>query len=621
MCWINWIISKSNISKQDLEKMNQAIKHRWPDDSWFFIDKNIWLGQVRLSIIDLSNAWHQPMFYDKNLWASSEKFNKQNMEDSKITITFNGEIYNYQELKQELKQKWYNFSTHTDTEVILASYLEYGTDCVKKFNWMWAFAIYDKRKNIVFASRDRLWIKPFFYYISDNKIIFSSEIKWILKNNIEKKLNKWILNSYFQYRYIIWNETFFEWILKLQAWNNLIIKLENLKIDIKKYWDLDIIDNKEQKDEEYYIKKSKELLIKSIKYRMIADVKVWSYLSWWLDSSLVSTIIQKYSKQKINTYTIWFKEDWFNEFKWSKLVSEKIWSNHHEILLSWENYLDTMEYLIKYKDSPLAVPNEVPLYLMSKELKKDITVVLSWEWADELFWWYGRIFKYYIEKNISIDNFLEKYNYVSNNNLEKFLSNDVISTIQNKKYTYNIFNKIFNKIEKLKEQDKIPYIFQNLHLQWLLERVDMTTMATSVEARVPFVDYKLVEFVNEIPFEYKIKWLKWYNDEIAKKEKLTWKTISENLDITKYLLREISKKYLPEEIINRKKIWFPVPLDNWFKWNFKNYAKNILLDKKTLSRWIFNEEYLISEKWLEELDWINIWMMINLELFLRIYFD
>jgi asparagine synthase (glutamine-hydrolysing) len=262
---------------------------------------------------------------------------------------------------------------------------------------------------------------------------------------------------------------------------------------------------------------------------------------------------------------------------------------------------------------------------MSKELKKDITVVLSWEWADELFGWYGRIFKLYIEtltnKSRIENDFIERYNYVKNKDLESFLSNDVLNKIKKEKYTETIFNDYFKKIEKLKIEDKIPYIFEKLHLPWLLERVDITTMATWVEARVPFVDHKLVEFVNSIPFKYKIKWKEWYDNKKAIEEWLLSKDISENLDITKYLLRKISEKYLPREIIERKKVWFPVPLDNWFKWNFKKYAEEILLDNKTLKRWIYDKEYLLSKKWLEELSWINIWMMINLELFIRKYFD
>lgn len=606
MCWIAWFTWNNIIDKKNiLNKMTNSISHRWPDDEWFFINSNISLGHRRLSIIDLW-WWHQPITIN---W---------------YTIVFNWEIYNFKEIKNKLIKEWYEFKTNSDTEVLLIWYIKYKEKILEKLNWMFAFVIYSEKDNNIFFARDRLWIKPFYYSIIDNEFIFWSEIKVILNHpNIKKIINYKVINSYFQYRYILGDETFFEWIKKVLPWEYWFFKLNTKQLIINNYWDLEVIEKKEDLWEEYYKNKAKELFEKSIEYRMISDVKVWAYLSWWLDSSLVSAIMQKKSNKPIHTFTIWFKEEWFNEFEFSRIVSKYIWSIHKEILLTPENYLEQIKKLIKYKDSPLSVPNEVPLYLMSKELKKDITVVLSWEWADELFWWYWKIFKLYLETDNDniLESFLNKYNYTSNDNLNKILSDDIQNEIKNKKYTNSIFENYFNKIKNIDIKDKIPYIFEKLHLPWLLERVDMTTMAVWVEARVPFVDYKLVEFINTIPFKYKIKWLKWYNDENIKSKKIDINQISENFDITKYLIREISKDYLPKEIINRKKVWFPVPLDNWFKWDFNNYAIDILLNKRTLNRWIYNKDYLLSKKWLKELSWINIWMMINLELFFREYFD
>jgi len=607
MCWITGFISNIENKEKILKSMTDKITHRWPNDEWFFIKNNIVLWHRRLSIIDLE-WWHQPII------------------KSWYTIVFNWEIYNYKEIREELEKLWYSFETNSDTEVLLTWYIEFKEKILEKLNWMFAFVIYSEKENNIFFVRDRLWIKPFYYFYNWNDFIFWSEIKTILEFPwIKKELNTWVLNSYFQYRYILWEETFFKWIKKLLPGNYWYFGLNTKEIEVKKYWDLKLEENKIDLWEEYYVENTEKLLKKSVKRRMIADVKVWAYLSWWLDSSLVSSMMQKVSSKPINTYTIWFKEDWFNEFEWSRLVAKNIWANHHEILLSWENYLETMDYLIEYKDAPLSVPNEVPLYLMSKELKKDITVVLSWEWADELFGWYGRIFKLYIEtlRNNSNfeENFIKRYNYVSDESLFKFLSKNILEDIDKKSYTNKIFKEYLSKVENLKIEDKIPYIFEKLHLPWLLERVDVTTMATSVEARVPFVDHELVEFVNSIPFKYKIKWKDWYDNEKAVNELLKAKDISEKLDTTKYILRKVSEKYLPKEIIERKKVWFPVPLDNWFKWNFQEYAKKILLDDLTLSRWIFDKDYLLSKKWTEELNWINIWMMINLELFIRKYFD
>lgn len=605
MCWISWFVSNKIDKDIVIKKMTDKISHRWPDDFGYFISDYIYLWHRRLSIIDIS-LWKQPITID---W---------------YTIVFNGEIYNYKEIRKQLEEK-YIFKTNSDTEVLLIWYIEYWKKILEKINWMFSFAIYSQKENNIFFARDRLWIKPFFYTNFKEEFIFSSEIKSIFEFPwVKKEINKKVINSYFQYRYILWEETFFSWIKKLEPGFYWIFDLETKNLDINKYWDLEICELKEDLWEKYYLEEVEKLLLKSIDYRMISDVNVWAYLSWGLDSSLVSAIMQKKSKKPINTFSIWFEETWFNEFEYSRKVSSYINSKHKEITLSWVDYISEMQHLISLKDAPLSVPNEIALYIMSKELKKDVTVVLSWEWADELFWWYWRIFKLYLEceqeKDI-LDKFLESYNYTSDESLKNILEKSLYDEIQKKSYTKNIFKNYFEKISKIDLKDKIPYIFQKLHLPWLLERVDTTTMAVWVEARVPFVDYKLVEFVNKIPYHYKIKWKDWYDDELIKEKWLDSKDISENYDTPKYILKKIAEKYLPKDIIYRKKVWFPVPLDKWIKSDFKEYAKEILLDKKTLNRWIYDKNYLKSLDWLDNLSWITIWMMINLELFFRIYFD
>jgi len=391
----------------------------------------------------------------------------------------------------------------------------------------------------------------------------------------------------------------------------------------------------------------------SIKKRLISDVPLGVYLSGGLDSSIITAVMAKLKRgEKVKSFSIGFKEQGFNEFEYARQVA-KMWNtDHHEILLDAEGYFKEMEKLISYKDAPLSVPNEVPLYLLSKELKKHITVVLSGEGADELFGGYGRIFVSYIDflksrpatsrgrgsptgvaslwtsiksgqnnKNYP-DFFLQKYNYVKDQDIDKILSKRVKNRIFQKKYTRLIFKRYFDRIKNLDVKDKPLYIFQNLHLQGLLQRLDSTTMASSVEGRVPFVDdHNLIEFINEVPFEYKVKWKQGESLQKALDNNFEAEQISEKLDITKYLLKKAFKDYLPKEIIERNKIGFPVPLDNWFKGDFKAYAKRILLDKRTIKRGIFNKEYLISGKIFEELSGINIWMMINLELFLRKYFS
>jgi len=609
MCGITGFTSLIKNKEKILRNMNQKIHHRGPDEDGYFIDKDIALANKRLSIIALSSG-------------------KQPITCENYVILFNGEIYNYLKLKKDLLKKGYKFKTMSDTEVLLKMYIEYQENCLKYLDGMFVFAIWDTVTKKIFIARDRLGKKPLYYCFLSKQFIFGSEIKSILEYpGIVKKLNKKVLNSYFQYRYIVGNETFFENIYSLLPGHFLSFNVMDKKIEIKKYWELSIASRKKDLGERFYVAQTKKLLVNAIKKRMIGEVPIGAYLSGGLDSSIVASVMASIVGDKaLSTFTIGFKEKDYNEFKYARLVADKWKTDHHEILLTTENYIKTMDYLIGFKDAPLAVPNEVPLYLMSKKLKKYITVVLSGEGADELFGGYGRIFRLYInfrgksDENY-LDFFLDNYNYVSDKDLQKFLDPEVLNLINKKKYTYNIFRNYFKKISHLNIEDKIPYIFENLHLQGLLQRLDTTTMAASVEGRAPFVDHELVEFVNEIPYKYKIKWKNNRLKKEALAQKLSSREISENYDITKYILRKSFRDYLPEEVLKRKKIGFPVPLDNWFKGKFVNYANEILLDKRTLNRKIFNKEYLESGKFIDELSGINIWMLINLELFLRKYFD
>jgi len=584
--------------------MTDVLSHRWPDDEGFFVDDIVSLGQRRLSIIDLS-WWHQPMKRDG------------------YVIVFNGEIYNYQKIKKKLIALWYSFQTASDTEVLLVGYIAWGEKVLLELNGMFAFAIYDKYKNAFFVARDRLWIKPFYYLEKEWSFAFASEIKsLLLRPWFVKNFNKSVLNSYFQYRYVLGDQTYFSWIQQLLPGFCGYFDLSTKKLSVSKYRDLPIVLNKKDEWIEYYKEMVAEGFRQSVSYRMIADVPVGAYLSWWLDSSLVVAMMTRLSDTPVNTYTIWFEDEWYNEFAYAQMVADHCNSQHHQILLSWNDYISEWEKLIRYKDGPLSVPNEIPLYLMSADLRKDITVVLSWEWADELFCWYGRIFKLYIEYARSwheyssfLDCFLDRYNYMGNDLLHKILWEHDSS------YSYNIFSSLFSSLKELPLHDVLPYVFQKIHLPWLLGRVDMTTMATSIEARVPFVDHEFVEQINAIPFHHKIWWNVWWSDIKAIDSWFTTRDISENLDTTKMVLRESLWHLLPGDILTRKKVWFPVPLDNRFSWDFVEYARKILCDDRCLSRWLYDSDYLRSDTFFDDMSGMHIWMMINMEKFLRLYFD
>jgi asparagine synthase (glutamine-hydrolysing) len=598
MCGINGFNWKD---KNLIENMNKAIIHRGPDYQGIKLFDNLSLGHDRLSIIDLSEKGHQPMH--------------NRLKD--VFIVFNGEIYNYKELKEKYCRD-YEFSSKTDTEVILAMYQKFGENCVDYFNGMWAFCIYDSNREVLFCSRDRLGIKPFYYYNENDKFIFSSEVKAILENSIKLEINPRAISSFLSYRYVIEEETFFKEIKKLKPGYSLIYDLETNKITIKEYWDLnqnEIIDSFNSQKEQI-----EQTLQKCVNYRMVADVEVGAILSGGLDSSLTSAIMAKLNKDPINTYTVKFQEEGFDETPFAKLVAEQYHTNHNELLIEHEDYIKWMNEYLKYKDEPVGVPNEVALFLLYKQIKKTATVVLAGEGADEIFGGYGRIFRSpfdYLKKTIEknninfLDFFLNIYGYFSDEDLKYFLKEE---------FYYN-FSEVFKKyMENCPRDyyDKISYIFLKLHLPGLLLRSDSSSMASAVESRVPFLDHELVQSVYSLPFEFKNKF-KTISD-LKESVDLTYNEISENKDIPKYMLKEIAKNYLHADIINRKKKGFPLPLNKWFGENSLKKMKNILLANDGIIKNyanINNLENWINKNGDDAMFGQKLWMLYSLEIWLQ----
>ena len=640
MCGILGQINFKNqkIDKSRFKKALDLQKHRGPDDSDIYLENNFTFGHRRLSIIDLDSHAKQPMVSSCGNYI----------------LVFNGEIYNYKELKQELLKKDYTFHTSSDTEVLLNSFIEYGIDCIQQFIGMFAFSIYDNIKNEFYVVRDRLGIKPLYYTKDDDRFIFSSEIKSILSlDEKEKKINKDAISSYMSFRYPILNDTFFEGINSLAPAH--YIRVKDTEVEFIEYWN--VVDKfKEQendKGEEYYINKTKELLESAVKYRMISDVPFGAFLSGGVDSSIITALMAKNSSEQIKTFTIGFEEEGFNEFEYANMVASQYNTNHKEIILSGKDYISTMQSLIAFKDAPLSVPNEVPLYLMAKELKKDITVVLSGEGADEIFGGYGRIFRspYDLQRIQNIDNldltneekkelsinFIKKYGVETfNSDVEHFINiysyssfedkcsllNNSLDLVSIEKKLINKFMTYFDELNNESYYNKLMYTFEKIHIVGLLNRVDMTTMAASVEARVPFVDHRLVEFAFTIPSKYKFKW----KNEKSKEESKTLMSdkISEIFDTPKYILKKSFENTLPHEVLYRKKMGFPVPLNDWFGGHFNDFAKEILFSKEAKERKIYNIE--VIKKWLNSDKLtknhgfaMKIWMLINVELFLKTY--
>lgn len=594
MCGINGLLTKENCN--DLEnriiKMNKSIEHRGPDASNHFIIKNrAAFGHLRLSIIDLSSKANQPFFSN----------------DNRFFVLFNGEIYNYLILRKLCNRK---FKSTSDTEVIVNYIDEYGLDSfLSKANGMFSIAVYFIEEDRLFLVRDRLGIKPLYYYLDDEKFIFSSEIKGILNSGlVDFGLNTNSLYDYLVYRYPLEPNTFFQKIYSLKAAHILEI-VENRIISYDRYWELPDICRSLEKDNLGITNNVKKGLQRALEYRLVSDVPLGTYLSGGLDSSLL-TVMAKRKIPNLKSYSAGLTES--NEFNYSNQVAKDFEIQNIEVKMDYREYLDSIDYVIGFKDAPLSVPNEILLSKMSLELKKNITVVISGEGADELFAGYGKIFRSEFEysrlkdKPNFEDFFMNKYSYFSKDVIEKCLITDInyvreIETVMSELFKNDIQNGLFR-------------FFSKYHLKGLLSRLDTTTMLASVEARVPFVDHELIEYVySNVSFDNKIKWL---DKDFVIKNSLSINDYSEIYDEPKHILRIIAKDFLPDYIINRKKVGFKVPLE---------IMEGDLVDALKLD-WGYIKNYFKCDVFelLQELEKtssrvLNVWMLLNLSRFLKMY--
>ncbi|MEO9893555.1 asparagine synthase (glutamine-hydrolyzing) [Aurantibacter sp.] len=600
MCGIAGIFGKDSVNrlKDRIIKMNDSIVHRGPDSGAFYTFKdNLALGHRRLSIIDLREIANQPMHSNNKEWH----------------IVFNGEIYNFQEISKQLN---YDFNSDSDTEVILAAVQQKGIDWfLNQANGMFAIALFNSTTKELILARDRMGIKPLYYFNDGEQLVFSSEIKAILASGlVPAGFNEAAVDEYLANRYVRAPYSFFKGIYQVLPGSYLKID-EDFYLGEHNYWSLPTSFNKVTGYSENEIEaKFENELKKAIEYRLIADVPLGTYLSGGVDSSLITAITAEAKKDKVNTYTIGFPE--LNEFEYARVIADKYNTKHHEIIMNKEDYIQNWERLISYKDSPLGVPNEIPLAIMSSKLKEKITVVLSGEGADELMGGYGRIFRapYDYENSSSDKSFydylIDKYEYVSREMRDALI-------VTPKIYRKEFDDKLNTLFDKGSNEENVFRFFHTYHVKGLLQRVDMTTMQTSVEARVPFLDHNLIEFsYNEIPYDLKLKWVDEKSENEARHKSAS--EYSETLDIPKYLLRKVSYNYLPKEIIERKKVGFPVPLTEWFE-NLEEMARNLLTECSWLKQGVL--EQLIEKSKTESRAGQVLWMFLNIELFKKQYFN
>ena len=547
MCGFVGFCDDSKNKKKIIRDMADIIKHRGPDSDGYYVDNNIALGFRRLSIIDLDKG-SQPIFN----------------EDKDKVIVFNGEIYNYKEIREELKSKGHKFSTNTDTEVILHGYEEYKEDILNKLRGMFAFVIYDIKEKSLFGARDFYGIKPFYYYYDNENFLFGSEIKSFLGNpNFKKELNKDMLSQYLTFQCSIGEDTFFKNTYKLLPGHYFIYK--DKELEIKKYYEVKLEPNDDKSLEEW-VSVIREVIDNSVLAHKVSDVEVGSFLSSGVDSSLIAKL-----SSVDKTFTVGYDNKKYSEIDYAKEFSDKINVSNVSKKISKEEYFKEFSNVQYYMDEPLADASAVMLYFLSKTASKHVKVCLSGEGADEIFGgyniyhepysvsWYNKI-PYFIRKCIGILVYPFR-NYTGFNFLyrrskkieDRYIGNAFIfepndaKKIVNFNYgnkTYKDFTKpYYDKVSDLDVVTKMQYIDFNFWLIYdILLKADKMSMANSLEVRVPYLDREVIEYASKLPSKYKI-----VGNE------------------TKYAFRKVAKEELADKVADKKKLGFPVPIREWLK--------------------------------------------------------
>ena len=603
-----------------LQKMTDVIHHRGPDDSGYsFYEEpsHIGLGHRRLSILDLSSHGHQPMVYDT------------------LEIVYNGEVYNFREIRNELEADGYTFESDSDTEVILKAYHKWGIKAVDRFNGMFAIAIYDKTQQTITLIRDRSGIKPLYYHFKDGLFLFGSELKSFHEcPNFEKEIDFNALAQYFHYGYIPQPYSIFKHTHKLEAGHYLIFNIQHSTFNIQKYWDVKDFYNLPKKTITYEDAKEEmeQLLISAFNYRMVADVPVGVFLSGGYDSSAVAALLQKHSGQTIKTFSIGFHEKGYNEAHHAKKVAEYLGTEHTEYYCTQKEALEILPKLPEMYDEPFGDSSAIPTTLVSKLAKQDVTVALSADAGDEIFGGYGKYrtsLKYYnffsklpgfihapmsmllnnvnptklpvLKKMYNIDSRFKKMADILNAN----------SAVAAMKYTSHMFTHYevkklldvdFEEYETLfdtndmlndtnDEANKMFAIDYQTYLpDDILTKVDRATMSVSLEGREPLLDYRIVEYAAQLPSHFKM-----------------------NATDNKIILKDIVHKYIPKEIMDRPKMGFGVPISEWFRDELKVYFEHYFEKTKLKKAGLNAEEVLrLKSEYLngQEINTRRLWFIL-----------
>ena len=574
MCAICGIVNLRNsafVERGAIEKMTSRLVHRGPDDEGYFVERGVGLGFRRLSIIDLAGG-RQPIFN----------------EDESAAIVFNGEIYNYRDLAADLTSEGHIFKTRSDTETILHAYDQYGEDCVDRLRGMFAFAIWDRGLERLLLARDRMGIKPLYYYVNGDFLAFASEIKALLElPEIPREVDPEAFDLYLSLRYVPGPRTMFKNIYKLQPGHTLVASAAGVRI--RKYWDIgypDQLPNAQQDS----LGRFRELLEESVRLRLISEVPLGVFLSGGIDSSAILATMSKVAQAgPIQTFSVGYEASGAdtgdsNEFEYARLAANAFSAEHHEYRLTSAEFEESLPRLIWHLDEPLADPACIPLYFISKFAREHVTVVLSGEGADEILGGY-RIYPRMLGMetmprwlgpalaHVAPHEKLRSYLRMSGQPLESryrgvcrgFRSETMRKLVGEERLKSSdqrlseIFGSYFETVNGASPLNRMLYVDSKVWLpDDLLVKADKMTMATSVELRVPFLDHRMVEFAATLPDS----------------DKLGGKT-------GKTLLRQAMRGVLPAEIIDRPKKGFPVPLSSWLQGPLRKFTQDHLLDAKS----------------------------------------
>lgn len=624
MCGIAGFISKENspIAEREslLDAMCKIITHRGPDEQGMTVQGRAALGMRRLSIIDLSGG-QQPIFN----------------EDNSMFIVFNGEIYNFLELREDLITRGYKFKTHSDTETILHAYEEYGENCVDYLRGMFAFAIWNKNDESLFIARDRVGKKPLYYSCTkDANFVFGSELKVLLEHGeISREIDFAAMDSYLTFGYVPEEFCIFKDVQKLLPGHSLTFK--NGKIETRKYWDFNYIKPVEIKSEAEYIEKLRAKITEAVKIRLISEVPLGAFLSGGVDSSTIVATMAQLSDKPVKTFSIGFNEDSFNELKFARLAAKHFNTEHHEFVVT-PDLVDIIDDLVWHFDEPFADSSALPTFMVSKMARDYVTVVLSGDGGDELFAGYTRYvidkkrsgfsnLPSFVRKGVqsvseklphgakgknylynasldSVDRYIDSVSHFTRLKRKSLYSNAFLSNLNGSfGAAENIFQSFASGIDTGNPIDNLLYLDSKTYLPSdILVKVDRMTMATSLEARVPLLDHKLIEFVMGIPTELKMKGLE-----------------------TKYIFKKAMEGIVPNEILYREKQGFGVPINEWINVQLKDRIHQTLTDSKATGRGYFDAKYiqiLLDEHQTERRDHSHsLWVLLMLELWHQKYVD